>query len=495
MENSIDRSAAMEGPPMIPLICHSAEFVFSTDLDARNFSRNLTMVHQLADSLKCWISHAAEVQATIDAGLAEIDTVLSPPRSIASVYATLLRHEVLSSFHLHFDRDEVAAVRRVLQYVPSAAALLVRLDGLIADLKVKHAEAANAVEYIGLVGTYVPADGAVWDVAEVPDAAPPLFSGLRATFVCCTLFGAAHRPRFNALVDHVIWRVEEAVAAAGRHVLRDICDRPACQPAVKQRIVVAQDAAVTLQEAYYDLVQGLADAGGVLFGGVAAGDMVFDTIDWQYARLALLLKLTEVLREQPHKIGTALTDGLVAFDLMHGEGITQENLLREIERVDVEDVTTPNDILDRMGIKAAKMATIAAEKKEVLAVTTTALVVTFSFDPPTITVAGGPLQHECLEAIATITPMSCSNVASGMMRMGAVGVPKLEFARLSDSAVRLTVENRFCDDAARSHVMVTALDCIEADGWVCVDSHGTGDGPLEVFTLFLKRRVQKHAAA
>lgn len=462
--------------PMIPRVCESRDFVFCSELEARRYASNATLVGQLCDSVHCWISHSQEVLQTVDSEFSELDRL----RTLcgAHLHAVVSRLEVLTSFHCHFDRDEALAVKRVLNAHGDYAKLLQVVDETRVVLRTENGVLAELKQYTEMLSEYESQSD--WEAVDVPSLLQAQFSALRALWICGPRLGRDHPNRFCALLSHVVGRVHAFACAAGSAAPSRIIDKPHDSMQVKRALLGAQNAIVALQEQFCTLQERLADVGSVPFSGLPAA--AFDDLDDAFARLCVLLECSDVLRAQPHKAGSALSDPLVERDVM-GPQMTVEVLLAATRALRDEEVAKPSEIVERIHNKAS--AAERAVAASIRAASSSHLIVTIKFDPPVVSVCGGPLHPECCAELARLAPKACTTVFH-ISDHGAVRAPPV-FCATTDNVQTLTLLDSYCDEIARAAMHVTIFDVLERFGWAPIDALGSFDGGMEISTVVLGR--------
>ena len=314
---SSDIAESFSRPPMIPTICNSRDFVYCNEYDAKQYCQSAVLTGGLLDSLDVWLSHIDEVNAKWQTDLTELD---SPKITLHRLHSIVKRNEVQTSFHLHFDRDQVLACLRVLKFLPDSQKRIETLLRKVAALKDTNERLQTALEYTSLLAAYIPDDGDVldtyetcdtpnkvecvrndlpngqrlssdrtgstqvssrldagicmeektvkykvheWSCVKTADALSPLFRALRATWLCCELLGHESPDRFHHLVCYVVRRVEGAVFS-GTHdaIARYVAAAtPSTHFRVSEHMVAAQDTIVTLQEQFLQLRTVVFDSG------------------------------------------------------------------------------------------------------------------------------------------------------------------------------------------------------------------------------------------
>jgi hypothetical protein len=492
---------AMVYPPMLPLIAHDAKFVFATDLEVQQFASNAALVAQVHDSLACWLSHIKDIHTERSLLLEWLDTLqaIDP----IEVEPKLMQLELVLSFHLHFDRREVLACTRLLQYAPKAARQLEALATELEVIKTLHEEIQQSLQFVSGVCAYVRTP---WDVRDVSDTIGPLFSALRALWVCSPLFGPLQgHSRFSAMVAFVVQRVEVEAHNAGCDVVDRMVASPSAALGIKQRLVAAQDALVAVQEQFYELKSTLSSCG--IMGGLSIHAVLSDVDDaalfslaeWYFERIKGLLMCVDVLRHQPDKIGSALTDPLCHVDLMDPDIMGQPTFLHHLDEMIHEESPSADAILSRMDAKQQLIGKSAPPKNNAATAAPRipfdqlcgGLCVTLAFNPPVITIMGGPVSVGFLDSAQYSLPMCCSNTQSrGAMSRKATDAV---FVCLGKNVQQLSLRGLFCDEVHIVSMLTTLLDLLEAeDAWKMMDSLGQHIDGQEVHTIhFRKHRSKK----
>ena len=496
--DQLSTSNCMDRAPMIPAICSSKEFLYGTDLQLEQFAENETLVAQLIDSVSAWLSHIADVRAYLEECHEYFDSVEAIPFDVA---ATMTRRmEAETSFFQHFERLEPAVVIRVLKHVPKAQSKLQQLAEELADLKSLNEHCAITADLMATANSYFPDNQ--WPAKEISDAAGPLFSALRAIFTCCTTLGSAHPRRFVALIVYVVSRTEKSIQEACGGALHKIIASPKVALCMAELVVACQDAIVTIQEQYYDLrikiLENSSDAALAEKIFIGVDDVaLFSHLEWQYHRCTVIHQLIDALRADENKIGSALTEKLEKVsDLMDPTAIEQMRLLDEVKNIQEKDAPNPSAVLERMGVKAQSAAKLQQFAPRVAYdELTSALSIIVSFNPPVVTIVGGPISEKTLDAATKALPQCCSN--KGVMSLRRSLAPPIWqtiTARSSRNGpiVRMEIGEQFCDaEIAQTHFLATLLDLIEAEeAWSMTDAHANVEptNKKEQHTLLFRRQ-------
>jgi hypothetical protein len=489
-------------PPMLPLIAHDAKFVFATDLEVQQFASNAALVAQVHDSLACWLSHIKDIHQERQTLLEWLDAlhVIHP----LDVEPKFIQMELVLSFHVHFDRREVLACTRLLQYVPKAERQLEDLARELMVIKEYHDELTQSLQFLTGVCDFIRSP---WSVRDVADTMPPLFSALRALWVCTPLFGPEKgRSRFSAMVAFVVQRVEAACHDAGYRAVDALIESPSAALRVKQDLVAAQDAIVAVQEQYYSLQTSLSSCGVTGTSGVhtvfADVDDValFSVSEWLFERSKGLLMCVDALKQHPDKIGSALTDPLSHVDLMDPDALSQPTFLKYLDEIVHEEPPSAEAILSRMEQKQAALnggMSSAKQKASVVAPRVPfdqlsgGLCVTVAFNPPVVTVMGGPVSVGFLDTAQYSLPMCCSNTQT----RGSISKKAIDavFVKVADNVHQLVLRGLFCDEINVVSFLASLLDMVEAeDAWKMTDVLGQHIDGKEVHTMhFRKHRSKK----
>jgi hypothetical protein len=497
-ENS--SAAKLDRAPMIPSICHDPQFLYATDLQLEDHAANPLLAAQLIDSLKCWLSHIKDVYQSIS----EQETIWDTTEllSVVDAAAAVKRLESHTAFYLHFDRPEPKVVIRCLQHIPKAAPLLADLEKELVNLKVLNAEYQQAIDLLEMASSYFPKGE--WPMTEISDAAGPLFSSLRALFLSSTTFGGKKSSRFLSLIYWVIRKTEVSIHDACGNCLKRILERPAVALQVASDLVSAQDASVSVQEAYHRLKLAIIDhspnpaAAEELFMSVD-DESLFAKLEWQFHRCTLLNHMVDALKKDENKIGSALTDRLEPLDLLEPSAIDQQMLMREVEDIVCKDAPNPSAVLERMGVKAqnADKALISQFAPRVpFEELTSTLCVNVIFNPPEVVIAGGPISEKTLDAMSKALPQCCSNRAVTSLRKVLAPCKWEKVLGHATSSgrhgpvVRMEVAEQFCDiDVAQSHFLSTLFDLIESeDAWSLTNCQAHVERGKHVHTFIFRRQ-------
>lgn len=465
----------MEYPPMLPLIAHDAKFIFCTDIELQQFASNAALVAQLSDSLSCWLSHLEDIKHEVTEFLDELDK--APTIDLVHVEPKLINLELTLSFFLHFDRKEVTACIRLLQQVPQALPALARLNHELEANKAQHEEIVRTLSFVSGVVVYLKNP---WNVKDLADSFPPLFSALRALWVCSELFSPAHIHRFSAAFVHVVQRTEQTVHDATYDVMDRFVDAPSKATVLKEALVSSQDAIVSIQECFYELRTSLSSSGvygksHIIFSDVD-DEAIFSLLEWQFERLGGLNQMIDILKRDLNKVGSALTDPVTSVDLMNPDVMPQPVFLKHLGAIEREEAPSADTILARMSDKAAaasqksKSAALLAPRAPFDKLTSH-LVVMVDFNPPVLTLIGGPVSASFLDAAQYTLPMCCSNT---QVRCVARKAPDPIFICIGPNIQQLKIYDQFCDEEIHvSHFLLTILDLLEAeDAWKMCDVSG-----------------------
>lgn len=491
-------SDEMQVPPMLPLIARDAKFVFCTDLELQQFATNSALVAQLEDALACWLSHIRDIRQERTDLLERLDRM--PLLSPALIEPLLKQLELALSFPIHFDRKEVLACLKLLGLVRSAAGRLQRLSTELDEIRGYHEDVTQSLNFVSQVAIFVP-ENTHWCIRDVADTIPPLFSALRALWVCTPMFGPKSLSRFSAIVAYVVERVTSTVHAKCGNAIDRLIDSPAAATAVKQDLVAAQDAIVVVQEQFYALQSSQTecgvlnrDAGLHLILSDVDDAALFAVLEWQYERIRGILMCVDVLRANPGKIGSALTDPLTNVDLLDERAMGQPYFVKHMSALVSEDAPTADAILNRMAAKADALqakkggSSAASAARIPFHLLSSGLIVMLEFNPPVVTFVGGPVSVNCLDTCQFTLPMCCSNTnVQSLTRKTPdvmfLPVPIIKRTAAEDAAavsnksspsnvvMQMVIHDQFCDEAHICHMIATLLDIIESeDAWKMTDS-------------------------
>lgn len=536
-------------PPMLPLIAHDSTFVYCSDVELAKYRTNEALVSQLLDSLRCWLSYlqeeVLEASDRILEGFDRADTL----HAHRDVLPRCRDMEVRLSFHVHFDRKEVVACVHLLKGVPAATGLLEKLTQQLAVTKVRHEQVLVVLDHMQTLACFM--ESPQWKVEDIADTLPPLFTSLRALWVCTDMFGAANAPRVTKLMVCVVRLVEEAVHDAGAHVVDELM---AGVPQllvgrIKERLVHAQDATVTLQETFYNLKEQLVGTFGMVDPSVQSSsstagtsphppppeifadiddEALFSLAEWQYQRLTGLVHVLDLLAEDWDKLGSVLTDpfsGGNDVDLMHPDRMPQPVFLKHLRRIEKESAPNAEEITARIDQKNkvdpfaqrklarrassggggssgennnAATAVASAVPRTPFEKLTHHMIVTCEFNPPVITITGGPLSNSFVDTVQYMLPQCCSNtqVRSFAKERPQMGADPM-FVAVSPTTIQMRMDALFCDDEVHvSHILATLMDLIEEENaWKMMDSNAqlivSGSGQKVLHTLFFRKHRSK----
>lgn len=534
----------LDAPPMLPLIARDAKFVFCTDLELQQFATNAALVAQLDDALACWLSHIGDIRQERADMLDSFDQM--PSISPAAIEPLLRQLELALSFPIHFERKEVLACLRLLNLIPAAAPKLQRLSAELEEIRQFHEAVVQALAFVSQAAVFVPHD-VPWSIRDTADTIPPLFSSLRALWVCTSMFGPKHVSRFSAIVVYVVERVAATVHTNCKGAIDRILDHPSTATAVKQDLVAAQDAIVAVQEKYYELQASQTECGVLnresglhLVLSDVDDEALFAAVEWQFERLRGILMCVDALRADPNKIGSALTDPFVGVDLLDPSVMSQGQFMKAAGPLLSESAPSADAILDRMASKADTVAKKQRSGAEAAAAAAripfhllgNGLIVMMEFNPPVVTLVGGPLSTNCLDMCQYMLPLCCSNatvrsltrktkevmflpipivrrkqhvtstaaddVASSAYSYSGASVSpqatadeerELLAQDPTNRAMQLVIHEQFCDEAHKCHMMATLLDIIDTeDAWDMTDTMANTIGAgKELFVMHFRK--------
>jgi hypothetical protein len=108
------------------------------------------------------------------------------------------------------------------------------------------------------------------------------------------------------------------------------------------------------------------------------------------------------------------------------------------------------------------------------------LVVTCTFNPPTIKVIGGTLREETLKKLAHALPSATTTAAAPNKEP-----PKFVFVK-EPAHFHMDIGQQFCDHLGRSLIYLAVIETLEAEDWQlaasnCTVHHDTGKDTSKFF--------------
>ena len=460
-------TSVVDRPPMLPLIAREAKFVFSTDVEAAQYSSNIALVAQLTDSLRCWLSHIADVMQEYQAFVDWCDR--EEVMNLVELAQRTHLQEVSVSFCHHVEKDAIVSCIRVLKHVKSGEVpgLLERLDREVGMLRQLHEVAANAMQYAEAAAVFM--KPFAWEPENGMDTAPPLFSALRAMWVCCPFFGSKNPKRFSAIVRFIIQNAEHCIHIGCGTTLQQFMDAPFKSTQIKGTLVGAQDTIVTLQEQYHSLRDKLASASGAsteadhMIFVDHDDDELFRRLNWQYYRVTGVLQLIDILKKDMNKVGSSLTDPLVGVDVLDPDVLDEGKFAKILHQIENSDAPDPGAVLERIGNKRSPQKKSYAPRMNFSQLTSN-LIVHVEFNPPTLTIVGGPMSEAFLDSAQSALPLCCSNTVVRRVTRKAL---EPTFKEIEPNVRRMVIEEQYCEtDTTMTHFFATLLDLLETeDAW------------------------------
>lgn len=198
--------------PLLPELATTQNFKFATPSQIREYAESVSTAAQLTSALDAWLSHCEQIVDSYTTFLNNVDadcrTLLVDDSLISDIAVAVKRLELETSFYLHFNTEEIAAVRRVLNCIPEQSqAKLNRLDAYVSRLQIENRKLQKAEELFEILNAFTTKDSS-WTLMNCEDTLPPLFCALRAVYICCPLFGKFFPLRFSALIRSVLRRIE-----------------------------------------------------------------------------------------------------------------------------------------------------------------------------------------------------------------------------------------------------------------------------------------------
>lgn len=350
----------------------------------------------------------------------------------------------------------------------------------------------------------------VWQIADLPDMLAPLFSSLRALWVCSERFGAKNASRFSSITRFVIHQVELSVHSEAWDALLRVIDNasPSNMTNVKAGLVYAQESIVALQECFYNLKAHLSEGGPVSDGinlvyHELNDEIIFANVEWQYRRLTNILQIVDNLRAHTEKIGSKLTD---PFEIYTAEGDILSRSHFPDHRFDVcakallnQNAPDPDEIIQNIVNKESERQKAIREREPryPLALLTSHMTIVCSFSPPTVTISGGPLSHTALDAAQSKLPSCCANkipeAKNTKMKMEMV------FNKVSNPTgqhvYRLVIPDQYCETSLHVTMFVhTLLTVVEAElCWNLCGTHSLIDPDFGETHYFIFKKVDPMA--
>jgi hypothetical protein len=458
---------------MLPLVARESKFVFSSDVEAAQYSANAALVAQLTDSVRCWLSHISDVRKDYMEFIEWCDRE-NADLDLSELASRTHAQETSLSFCSHVEKDAVAACIRVLKLVTSDGipGLLAQLAVDIKEIKALHEGIVNAMTYAEAAAEYMK-PGFAWDPENGMDTAPALFSALRAMWVCCPLLGSQNPRRFEGIVRAVVASVGDCMHRSCGTLLQAFIDAPFKATKIKSQLVGAQETIVTVQEQFHEMRSKLSASGVTnetdhLFFSSGDDESMFRHLNWQYFRITGILQIIDALVKDMNKVGSALTDPFVDVDLLDPDAMYEERFAKLVNIVETSDAPDPNAVLERMGNKRTPVKKTFAPRVNFSQLTKN-LVIHVSFNPPVVTIIGGPVSEAFLDGAQMALPLCCSNtIAKSVTRKQVEPM----FKEIAPNVRRLTLDHQWCEvDTTTTHFFATLLDLLETeDAWSMVGS-------------------------
>jgi hypothetical protein len=395
--------------PHLPEIALSQNFVRANQSQTNEYASSTSVVTQLVDALDAWLSHCRQVLDNLEQfhKNCEQDCVRSvnvADNLICDIAAALRRLELETSFYIHFDTDQVKAVRKVLTspklvslattttrsgesclnntididvilhgvgtttastLTSSVQAKLEELDEFVKILEAENKKLARSRELFTILDSYCAKDSS-WNLLNCDDTLPPLFCALRAVFICCPLFGKTNPQKFSSLIRCVLKRIETLILETLPSLFK-VQSVSSSRSGVEDAVsgcLAAQGACITVQEEFYKLRISVSEActkefTAVLYQGIDE-DTIFINLDFYYDRCVILLQLLTVIKQRREELflttGGAAEKLLSEADLLFSKSVAHEDLIDAIRMISLAPSTKPKDIINRIQSRASEHA-------------------------------------------------------------------------------------------------------------------------------------------
>jgi hypothetical protein len=452
---------------LLPSICQSRDFVFSTDFQALQYASNETLVFQLQDAVDVWISRCESVAADCDAAYAEAD------RDFDDLPAFVERLERLrndSEFFRHFELNEPAAVLRVLK-AKRDTSRLAKLDAWIKVLDAHHKQIDTCLSMLrDFVQLFTNENE--WRAAMIGEVVRPILSCARAMWFCDPIFGRRHVGRFSRLLNKVIDKTHRVVEKYCVPLIPAAYGNPRRPPSgAVETILDCQEGVVALQEALCDLVAATGQDGVDV-----ASSETFVYSDFLFHRLEVAIEIIEAIHRHPNKCGRLCTEfeNLELFTTI----MTTSDLIALLETFETQEPQGSTAVVQRIISKSYNRMVTVAPKVEDPA---RRLCVTLSIDEGRVVlyVQGATLID------LDVTEIETAFVGSFDLSSGTKDNPKPKPTAVTKGrGFLIDVSTGFVSEANEMKLLQRMLQTFESLGWKMSTCHSTSIAPSATVMIF-----------